>query len=64
MTKRYLLFAGHERFPAGGWRDKKGECATIEECVEMIRMFGRELPSWDWWQIVDLDTGLIVRSRR
>lgn len=64
MTKRYLLFAGYERYPAGGWRDKKGECATIQEAQKIIAMFGRELPSWGWWHIVDLDTGLIVKSRR
>jgi hypothetical protein len=48
---RYLLFAGCQYYPSGGWDDFKGSFDTIDEAKEQIKILDIE----DWWHIVDLD---------
>lgn len=54
---QYLLFAGDQFYPDGGWQDFKGSFTTLKAAL-------REAAAWgaDWWQIVDLKTGKIVEE--
>lgn len=49
--KKYLLFAGPDYYPAGGWGDFRGDFATPEEAEEYA-----ESLSQDWHHIVDRDS--------
>ena len=53
--KRYLLFAGDEYYPIGGWEDFLGAYSSLEEAND--RLFGTPC---DWWQIVDSETLEVV----
>lgn len=62
--KRYLLFAGMEHYPGGGWNDVKGHYDTLEEAKEAREALW-EKGGIDWVQIIDtvnaakvLDLGL------
>lgn len=60
---RYLLFAGDEYYPAGGWQDYKGRFDSVKEALKAAAGGTRNLDfqgTWDWWQIVDLATGKMV----
>jgi len=48
----YLVFAGYDYHPSGGWDDLIGKYDTPEEAVEAA-----ELHDGDWAHIVDLATG-------
>jgi hypothetical protein len=52
--KRYLVFAGDDYYPCGGWDDFVGSWETIEEVREAMN--GRlKIPGdgWQWWHAVD-----------
>jgi menaquinone-dependent protoporphyrinogen IX oxidase len=49
--KRYLLFAGEDYYPRGGWSDFIGDFDTIDEAKNY------KIEYIDWIQIVDLETG-------
>lgn len=53
--EKYLLFAGFEYYPSGGWGDYQGSFATLEEAVQ--KSLSQE---WDWVEIVDIDTKQVV----
>ena len=56
-TQRFVVFSGDQFYPDGGWSDFRSSHATIAEA--------REAPApGDWWQIVDLKTGVIVDRGR
>lgn len=57
-VKRYLLFGGDTYYPFGGWEDFFDSYDTIEEA----RKHARRKPRWDWWHVVDSQTGKIVVS--
>jgi hypothetical protein len=55
MVKRYLLFAGDNYYPSGGWHDSvKGY-----DDIDSARKAGRETAG-EWWHVVDLELGAIV----
>jgi hypothetical protein len=54
--KRYLLFAGDQYYPSGGWRDFRGSFATSEEAVKHVADWLRV----DWWHVVDGATGALL----
>ncbi len=58
--KTYILFAGADYYPGGGWRDVVGTFTSVEEAIKIALAregaVGEERPKYDWWQIVDLDT--------
>ena len=56
----FLVFAGDNYYPSGGWDDCKGSCGTL---VEALR-YAANLSSIDWWHIVDTSTLEIVESGR
>ncbi len=54
MKKRYLLFSGDEYYPSGGWEDFQGYFESLEDALKASKN--------DWWQVVDDETGRIVRQ--
>ncbi len=56
----YLLFAGDNYYPSGGWGDLKGKFYSKEEALEFYKAghrYGEEyVHYWDWYQIVDLES--------
>jgi hypothetical protein len=52
MIKRFLLFAGQQYYPVGGWDDFVSSFETIEEAKKYPIA---EID--DWVQIVNLQTG-------
>ena len=62
--ERFLLFAGDEYYPAGGWDDFRGSFKTVEEAEKKAdKPTDREWAnnSYDWWHIVDSTTGKSVK---
>jgi hypothetical protein len=73
--KRYLLFAGDNYYPTGGWEDFICDGDSIEE-LQALRSWGKDLYDWElkidharwlcesssgqWLHIVDRDTAEIV----
>lgn len=64
--KRYLLFAGDQYYPGGGWQDYKARFTTRVEALRAAAGGTRNTDlvtgSWDWWQVVDIETGKIVEE--
>jgi hypothetical protein len=50
--KRYLLFAGDDYYPAGGFEDFIKDFDSIEDAENCLPTL-----SFDWYQIVDQETG-------
>ena len=59
VTKRYLLFAGPDYYPAGGWRDLMGDYDDpVPAVAEGKRLRkSRSMYRTDWWEVIDLETG-------
>lgn len=58
--KRFLVFTGCHYYPSGGWDDYDKNFDTIEEAMDYLT---NTIPdSFDWWQIVDLQTGVKVKE--
>lgn len=51
---RYQVFAGTNYYPSGGWDDRIGGADSIEEGLKLL--LGTKY-GYDWWQIIDLETG-------
>jgi hypothetical protein len=64
--KRFLLFAGDQYYPSGGWQDFKKSFDTALEAVRAAAGSTKEVDlktrSWEWWQVVDLKTGKMVEE--
>lgn len=60
--KRYLLFIGYNYYPCGGWSDFKETFNTLLECEEYLCILKANERCKDWFQIVDTQTGLIVKE--
>ena len=66
MTHRYLLFAGEEYYPTGGWYDYRAGYPTLDEA----RAAGEDLldrkidppysSTFEWFHVADCETGRIV----
>ena len=50
--KRYVLFAGSDYYPSGGWKDFRAMFDSVEEARQEVQHTDE-----DWWHIVDLTTG-------
>ena len=55
----YLLFAGYQYYPAGGWEDRRHMVASVDEAEQWF-----EATDYDWWHIVDLGRMKICGSGR
>lgn len=49
--KKYLLFAGSQYYPSGGWNDFKGDFDSIHDAREAAKLI-----KWDWAHVVNTDT--------
>jgi len=54
--KRFLVFTGDEHYPNGGWDDFVGSFDTLAEAMDRLI-----LKRADWGQIVDSQTGDIIK---
>ena len=57
--KRYLVFAGFNYYPSGGWDDFVDAFSTLEEAQASAiscQSRGESGGSFDWVQIVDCET--------
>ena len=48
--KRFLLFAGDEYYPLGGWHDFKGDFETLEDAQTW---FLKVVLRYDWAHVYD-----------
>ena len=62
--KRYLLFAGPEYYPAGGWGDFAGSADSVEGALRLLAddKKVREMGEQQWWEIVDATTEKVVKD--
>jgi hypothetical protein len=51
--KTYFIFAGLSYYPAGGWKDFKGQVNSLDEAKDKII---EELRDQDWYQVVEYTT--------
>ena len=61
---RYLAFGGTIYYAKGGWSDFLGDAETVEEAEALADVkdsFGDS--EYEWAQIVDTRTGLVVKER-
>jgi hypothetical protein len=56
LKSEYLIFAGHNYYPYGGWHDFKGKFNSKDECLEYLVNNNK----FDWWHIVQ--DGKIIKS--
>jgi len=57
--KRFLLFAGSDYYPSGGWGDFNSDHDTALEAV----LAAAELEDGtDWWQVIDTQTKSVVHT--
>ena len=54
--KRYLLFAGDDYYPAGGWGDFVDSYDSVAEAIAALGAGDRR---YDWFHVVDSQTGKI-----
>lgn len=57
--KRYALFHGSHFYPSGGWKDFAGTFDSAEDAEAALE---NVLFSRDWYEIVDLYTGVAVKA--
>lgn len=60
MLKRFLLFAGSNYYPAGGWQDFRGDFDTVEEAKDYL-LYNPDTER-NWWHVIDATTGAAVEK--
>ena len=60
LEKPFLAFCGAHYYPNGGWGDVVDYFDTVEDALAALLNSRLET---DWWHIVDIRTGQIVRKR-
>lgn len=48
----YLLFAGYNYYPSGGWDDFVGQYYSKESAI----LAAKDIENKEWFQVVDLST--------
>lgn len=51
--KTYFIFAGLSYYPAGGWKDFRGQVDSLDAAKDKII---EELGGQDWFQVVEYTT--------
>lgn len=58
-SPRYLLFAGSQYYPRGGWHDFQGAFNSLPAAhtaaADLMSAMGRS-EAYAWWSVVDLET--------
>lgn len=54
----FILFRGDTYYPGGGWEDYGGNFLTLEAAILFAH---KNMASWYWWHIVELEEMTIVR---
>ena len=57
QLKRYLVFAGDNYYPAGGWQDFIGDFDDLDAALDTARLRG------DWSEVVDCTLGRPIATR-
>lgn len=55
--KQYLLFAGDNYYPSGGWGDFIKSFESLEDAKEVGAKYSG---NFTWWHVVDVNTGEVV----
>lgn len=56
--KRYVVFAGMNEHPRGGWSDYQQSFDRCDAAVAWMHSIG--FAKWQWCQIIDLQTGNVI----
>jgi hypothetical protein len=56
--KRFMLFAGPDYYPGGGWSDFSDSFDTLDSAISQAKK-----QDDDWWHVVDAKTGVMVWLR-
>ena len=57
MLKRYILFAGLNYYPAGGWNDMNLSFDATEEVLLENPELPLKIKDFDWHHVIDTHTG-------
>jgi len=49
---RYLVFAGQDQYPAGGWNDIRAIDMTLSGAIDFKHQL-KDQKKYDWYQIVE-----------
>ena len=65
----YILFAGEDYYPVGGWRDFIGRYETKEEAIDLaksmlLRKYHPDTTNYSWYHVVNLLDGEFVATGR
>jgi hypothetical protein len=59
-VKQFLLFAGDDYYPCGGWSDLIGDHDTADDALSALMDLPIHTTSGQWAQIVDTVTGTVT----
>jgi hypothetical protein len=54
--KRFLVFAGDDYYPSGGWGDFRGSYDTLEEALASCVCDPGDWTAHDWMHVIDAET--------
>lgn len=57
--KRFMLFAGFDYYPSGGWNDSIASFGNVEDAQKHYAEHSLA-SEWGWSHVADLETGEIV----
>jgi len=55
MLRQFLLFAGANYYPAGGWDDYIDSFDSVEDAKAHVD--AQASMRFDWWHVIDMTTG-------
>jgi hypothetical protein len=56
----FILFAGQDYYPGGGWEDFIGMYESLEEAREAFYKSGYSVIKYEWGHVVDLENQVVV----
>lgn len=59
IKNRYIVFAGGDFVPTGGWNDYHDKFDTLSKAIA----FAKKISDVEWIQIVDLETFKIIEDQ-
>lgn len=60
MIERYLVFAGYNPYPLGGWDDYMMHFSTKEEASKFAIGLCKPDGNYEWSQVVDLHDATVI----